>query len=74
MSNPVSAERVIEDLRVEIFRKRISQEQLATKAGMSQSAISRRLNGTVSPTIDELAKLADAAELELQVTLTGRAS
>lgn len=37
---------------------------------MSPSAISRRLNGDVSPTLDELAALAAAAGMTLDISLT----
>lgn len=69
MSEQVSAKRVVEDLRVEIFRRRISQERLASTTGMSQSAISRRLNGDVDPTIGELMKIAEAAGMRVVLTL-----
>lgn len=69
MGYQTSTERVIDDLRVGIFRKRKSQERIAASAGMSQSAISRRLSGEVSPTISELERIAGAAGYHLDVTL-----
>ena len=62
-------ERVIEALRVELFKKRISQERLAIATGMSQSKISRRLSGDVPPSLAELEQMALAADLKLTVEL-----
>lgn len=69
MSHQSSAERVIEDLRVEIFRQRLTQGRIAASTGYSQSTISRRLSGEVSPTLDELEKIAAAAGREIVVEL-----
>lgn len=69
MHSVTSAERVIEDLRVELFRRRISQDRIATATGMSQSGVSRRLNGEVSPTIAEVEAIASAAGLGIHVEL-----
>lgn len=72
MGHLLSAQRVVEDLRVELFRKRISQEQVATEAGMSQSAISRRLKSEVPSTLEEVERIANAIGFELQVSLVAR--
>lgn len=72
MTTESSAQRVVEDLRVEIFRKRKSQDQIASVAGMSQSAVSRRLNGEVAPTLEELTRIADAAGFDIKVDLVER--
>lgn len=72
MSQPVSAQRVIEDLRVELFRKRISQERIAIETGMSQSAIGRRLKGDVAPTLGEVETIANAIGYDLQISLVER--
>lgn len=64
-----SAQRLVEALRVELYRKRLSQERAAELAGMTQSKISRRLNGEVEPTIGELEALAAAVDLEVHVEL-----
>lgn len=70
MATESSAQRVVEDLRVEFIRRRISQEKLAqTLVGMSQSKISRRLKGEISPTLAELEALAAAADLSVEITL-----
>lgn len=69
MAQVLSVHRIVEDLRVELFRRRISQEQLATSTSMSRSMISRRLNGEVEPTLSELESLAAAAGLRVRVEL-----
>ena len=74
MAEQISAQRVVEDLRVEVFRRRVSQEQLAVATGMSQSAISRRLNGDVEPTINELMKIANAIGLTIALAVTEAAA
>ncbi|WP_439593930.1 helix-turn-helix domain-containing protein [Microbacterium sp.] len=74
MATESSVQRVVEDLRVEIFRQRKSQEEIAAAAGMSQSAVSRRLNGDVVPTLEELSRIADAAGFEIKVDLVERAA
>jgi HTH-type transcriptional regulator / antitoxin HipB len=44
---------------------RISQRQLATRAGLSQAAISQMESGQVAPTIIVLYRLAGALEIEV---------
>lgn len=70
MSTSIGAHRVIEALRVELFRRKVTQERISATTGMSQSTVSRRLNGNVSPTLDELESIAAAAGLRVGVTLT----
>ena len=54
----------IRDLRA---RHRLSQAKLAVRAGTSQQALSRIENGTVSPSLDTLARLAAAVGEELRI-------
>jgi transcriptional regulator with XRE-family HTH domain len=64
-----SAQRVVEDLRVALFRQKISQEAVAAATGKSQTTNSRRFNGDVSPTIDEIEEVAAVAGLQLNIEL-----
>jgi transcriptional regulator with XRE-family HTH domain len=51
----------------DIRRQRgLSREQLAVRAGMSMSAVTRAEQGHTTPTVDHAAELADA--LDIQVT------
>lgn len=70
MLSTIGAHRVIEALRVELFRRKVTQERISTATGMSQSKVSRRLNGNVSPTLDELESIAAAAGLHVDISLT----
>lgn len=65
---------VAQELRIAFFRRGISQQKAAEQSGISTSAISRRLNGEVSPTLRELSRLASVANLEVSVELSERAS
>lgn len=49
-----------------------SQSQLATAAGMTQSAVARFEAGGTVPTLPVLERLATALEAELSVTITPR--
>jgi transcriptional regulator with XRE-family HTH domain len=46
--------------------RRLSQEQLEGKAGLSHNAISRIENGQVSPRLDTLDAIADALEISVE--------
>lgn len=69
MATESPTQRVVEELRVELFRRGLSQTGISDQVGMSPSAISRRLNGDVSPTLDELSALAAAAGQALEISL-----
>lgn len=69
MPSSLLAQRILDDLRVAFFRQRMTQGQIAASTGFSQSTISRRLNGEVSPTLEELEKIAAAAGREVFVEL-----
>lgn len=50
----------------------ITQADLATKAGISQGAISRYLNGKASPKAEELYRLVTALSVSMEWLLTGQ--
>jgi transcriptional regulator with XRE-family HTH domain len=66
------AQRVVEDLKVEIFRGGKSQQQLADAAGSSPAWVQRRLSGEVEPTISDLTRIAAAANVDVVVELRRR--
>ena len=47
----------------------MSQQELADRAGTSQSAIARIESGTTSPTVDTLERIARAAGFKLRIDL-----
>jgi transcriptional regulator with XRE-family HTH domain len=59
---PVDAGAWLRDLRI---RHRLSQAALAARAGTSQQALSKIENGSVSPSMETLSKLAAAVGEEL---------
>ncbi|MEO6115969.1 MAG: helix-turn-helix transcriptional regulator [Pseudolysinimonas sp.] len=69
MPSEIPTQSVLEEIRVALFRKGISQMALAEELGMSQSAVSRRLHGDVPATVDELQKFATAAGVTLTFAL-----
>lgn len=56
MSNQIG--RTADNIRAEMARRRIPQIALAKHLGMSQAAVSRRLNGVTAFDVDELTSLA----------------
>lgn len=50
---------------------KVTQAELATKAAMSQGAISRYLNGKASPKAEELLRIAQALGVTMEYLLTG---
>ena len=59
------AQRVVDNIRAEVARRRLSQVSLAEQVGIRQQALSRRLNGTTPFRIDELARIAQALNMPL---------
>ena len=53
-------ERVAEEIRVLLARRRMSASELARQAGMTQPYISRRLTGEIAFDVDDLDKIAVA--------------
>jgi len=68
MMNDLPTQRIAAALRFLATEAKLSQEKLAERAGMSQSAVNRKLSGTTSPTIEDLDKLAEALGYQIKVT------
>ncbi|USG03325.1 hypothetical protein A4W86_03945 [Latilactobacillus sakei] len=56
---------LIYELRKERIRRKFTQEELARKAGLSQSKLSKIENFTNIPRIDTLMKIADALDTKI---------
>ena len=56
-------------IKFERLKKGFSQEELALQAGLSRTSIWKIETGKVSPTVETLAKIADALEVDF-TTLT----
>lgn len=54
------ADRVSEEIRVEMARQRINQVELAARLHVAQPWVSRRLSGKTPITVDDLDRFADA--------------
>ena len=52
-------EQVAANVRVELARRRLGQVAVARTLGLSQAAVSRRLNGSVPLDVNELTLIAD---------------
>jgi transcriptional regulator with XRE-family HTH domain len=48
------------EIRAEMARQRLSQQNLADKLGWGQTVVSKRLTGKVAITADEVKQIADA--------------
>lgn len=60
-----TAQRVGANVRAELARRKTSQAAIAVVLGMSQAAVSRRLNGTVPFGVDELSRVAATLDVPL---------
>ncbi len=61
---------VAETIRVERFRKRLSQEKLAEMAGISTKYLNSIENEKVNPSITIVVQLCNALEIELNQLIT----
>lgn len=50
---------IVENVRAELARRRLTQEQVGVEIGLTQKAMSRRLTGEVEFSGSELQKLAE---------------
>jgi transcriptional regulator with XRE-family HTH domain len=62
------------NVRAEMVRRGISQTALASRLGMSQAAVSKRLRGETPFDINELAQIAAALDVTLDRLLEGVAA
>lgn len=58
-------QRVAEEIRVLLARRRISGSELARRVGVTQSHMSRRLTGETAFDVDDLERIADALGVEV---------
>lgn len=72
MLNNLPTDRVTPALRFLAAEARMSQERLAAKVGLSQSAVGRRLSGDTPINIDDVARFAAAMGYEVTVTFSPR--
>jgi transcriptional regulator with XRE-family HTH domain len=59
------------NIRAEMARRGLSQTELASRMGIGQSALSKRLAGTVALDVNELAAVAGFLHVDVSVLLTG---
>ena len=69
MAVDIGAQRVIEDLRLALYRRRITIAALASTLGRSYSQVSRRFNGEVPLNVGDLHDYAAAAGLTVEIRL-----
>lgn len=67
MSFQVDAARILREARTAAG---LSQRELARRAGTAQSVVARIESGHTSPTTDTLARLLDAAGMDVTIALT----
>lgn len=64
---------VIENIRAQMARKRLSQKDIADHLGVTQPAVSARLSGKTPIDVEELSKIADLLDLSAAELLGGAA-
>ncbi|MBU2703381.1 transcriptional regulator with XRE-family HTH domain [Sporomusaceae bacterium BoRhaA] len=62
-------EKIIEQIKAERIRKKVTMDELAIASGVSQKHISNIENYKVKPTLETLEKLAKSLGLEIGVSL-----
>ncbi len=65
MANKTAAQRVAQEVRANMARRGRTQSDIATALGISQTAISRRLSGSVPWDVNELELVATALDVPL---------
>lgn len=63
------AQRIGANVRAEMARRGISQVAIASKLGLPQTSVSKRLRGEVAFNVDELAAVADHLSVPLAALL-----
>lgn len=61
------------NIRAEMARRGVSQTAMASQMGIGQSALSKRLAGTVPLDVNELAAVARFLNVDLSVLIVGAA-
>lgn len=69
MRDETPTQRVADELRVEFFRRNMNHTDIANAVGSSTSAVSRRLNGDVAFSVNDLYAYAAAASLVVRIDL-----
>lgn len=67
--NDLTAQRVAANVRAELARQRITQTQLAAALRIAQSAVSRRLLGSVAFSLGELIEVARFLKVPVRTLL-----
>lgn len=62
------------NVRAELARRRIRQNEVAEKLGVSRQNVAQRLNGTVDFRVGELAVIADMCGISLAELVDAKAS
>ncbi|WP_029291819.1 helix-turn-helix transcriptional regulator [Cellulomonas sp. HZM] len=74
MQTQSHAQRVADEVRAAMARRRVTQTMVADRLNMSQAAVSRRLSGSVAFDVNELAAVADLLGIESADLLARSAS
>ncbi len=74
MANKTAAQRVAQEVRANMARRGRTQSDIATALGISQTAISRRLSGSVPWDVNELELVATALDVPIAELLPTEAS
>lgn len=69
--NPSAAQRIGALIRAERRKQELTQKQLATRAGITQTVLSRTESGTGNPTLSLLEEIAAALGTRLDISLAG---
>ena len=70
--NATLNERVAEEIRVMLARKRLTATDLARKTGMTQRSISRRITGEKAIDMHDLERIAHALDVDIHDLLPAR--
>lgn len=65
MPHTPTSERIASNVRAEMARRRITQTEIAKKAGIPQSGLSRRLVGSTPFTVNEIERIAEVLDIQV---------
>lgn len=71
---PTTREYVTTRIRETMKTRKVSQNELADLSGVPASSLSRYMRGLTSPTLDHLARIADALNVPLADLMPARAA